>query len=76
MAAAGQLRIVASNKVGGRKLLFQGFSYVEKSSSNVSVFWACSEKAMYSCKGTLKTNIDLTNQQVGLLKTLLFNLEK
>ena len=62
---AGQLRIVPSNKTNGRKLQYGGFSYTERSDSNVSIFWVCAQRSRFDCRATLKTNKDLTNPQVG-----------
>ena len=64
---AAQLRLLPSNKPGGRKMHFQGFSYTERSDTNISIFWVCSERVKFGCKGTLRTNKDLTNPQVYII---------
>ena len=63
-ANEAEITFIDSNK-GGRKLFYQGFSYTKRNTGSVSVYWACSEREKYTCNGTLKTLLDLSNPEVS-----------
>ena len=63
-ANEAEITFIDSNK-GGRKLFYQGFSYTKRNTGSVYVYWACSERDMYTCNGTLKTLLDLSNPEVS-----------
>ena len=51
---------ILENNKAGRKLFFAGYTYNKKKTSADAVYWVCSERVKYDCKGSAKTLIDLT----------------
>ena len=67
---------ILENNKAGRKLFFAGYTYNKKKTSADAVYWVCSERVKYDCKGSAKTLIDLTQPRVSKLHISHCNFEQ
>ena len=44
---------------GGKKLLFNGYSYTRKANKKNTVRWECSERRAFECKGAVITSLQI-----------------
>ena len=48
---------IVKNSRGGPKLLYNGYSYVQKKGSKSTKRWGCSQYSTFKCKGSLTTDL-------------------